>query len=218
MATNRYGFVYPLSDAQVDVPNDTLALVDSIGSHSIDRFTNAGQRDSFITQPVEGQVAWLDDINILTFYTGTQWLEHKGKGVNLPATVESYGDGQNVISAASADVLPSFTANAVITNPHPSRSMRCQIIYSCWIASNGAVVQAGVTSTGAFTLTIPPPSAGWGRTIYVGNIGSVAIQRMGTIVVELPSGTTTFQWKAWRNSGSPLVSYPVTTVIPQCYL
>jgi len=220
MATNAYGFTYPLSDAQVDVPNDALQLADSIGPYTVDSFTNAGQRDSFITQPQEGQWVWLRDIKMTTYYNGSVWIEHRSKGAALPATAEGYGNGQNSITATSAQVLPSFPADVSMVNPHPSRSLRCQVVYGCWLVANGATVRGVMTSYGVYSLPVPPITNVWGQVPLTGDIGSVTIQRKGTVNVDLPPGTTTFQWKAYRDAaiGSPMLNYATISVIPQCYL
>jgi hypothetical protein len=73
MATNGYGFTYPLGDDQADGSGAMKALADSIGPYSTMRFANASARDAFLTSPVEGMQAWLNDVNYLTFYDGSTW-------------------------------------------------------------------------------------------------------------------------------------------------
>lgn len=73
MPVNGYGLVYPDTGAQVDVPADMLALANSVGPYLNMRFTNATARDALLTAPVEGMVAWLQDINQWTYYDGSAW-------------------------------------------------------------------------------------------------------------------------------------------------
>ncbi|MBT2467865.1 hypothetical protein J7E97_08250 [Streptomyces sp. ISL-66] len=66
-----------------DPPNiDTLySLLNSIISKTVLTFASASARNATLTSPVEGQMAWLQDTNVLTQYTGSAWVNILPGGV-----------------------------------------------------------------------------------------------------------------------------------------
>jgi len=57
-------------------PGGTIqtAWGNQIRDRAIMRYANAGARDASVLVPVDGDVAWLSDVNELTMYSGAAWL------------------------------------------------------------------------------------------------------------------------------------------------
>ncbi|MEU3903329.1 hypothetical protein AB0F20_05870 [Streptomyces goshikiensis] len=66
-----------------DPPNiDALyTVLNSIISKSVLSFASASARNATLTSPVEGQMAWLQDTNTMTEYTGSAWVNVLAGGV-----------------------------------------------------------------------------------------------------------------------------------------
>lgn len=47
---------------------------------TVQRYTSAANRDTLNPLPVEGQMAWLSDVNQLTTYDGSKWIEYSQPG------------------------------------------------------------------------------------------------------------------------------------------
>jgi len=223
MATDLYGYVYPLTDAQVEFAADALALANSVGPSTIQSCASAGARSALFPSPYEGQMVWLRDIHRMTEYNGVQWREKDDDGAALPASVSAYGNGQNVITALSATDLPSFTANATMINPHLTKGLLVKVVYSCWIVPNGVTVRAYMRCAGNLTIGTTMGSGGavmWGQVPMSGDTGSNAAQKRGNFTCIIPAnGSAQFNWTAFKDSsaGAANVNYPCTNVIPLRY-
>jgi hypothetical protein len=77
MATNDYGFFYPVESAGNDVPVDIRAAVDSIGPYSVMRFATTAARDVLLTAPVAGMLAWINADAAYSQYDGVRWFPRK---------------------------------------------------------------------------------------------------------------------------------------------
>lgn len=74
--TDAYGQGINIA-ALTDAPNaNTLAfdIVNAIAPRSVMRFASASARNATLTSPVEGMLAWLQDVNWLTLYDGSAWV------------------------------------------------------------------------------------------------------------------------------------------------
>lgn len=143
----------------------------------------------------------------------------------LPAAQVAFGNGSNNIVSVNPTwaVLPTVTANAVITNPSATRNLVVDVRYSCWMVANGSNIRASLTASGG--LTIPAGiggggATGWGQIVYLGNTGgAITQQRVGFYTCTIPAGAgaVTFAWQAFvdANTGTNQVNYPVTEVIPR---
>lgn len=75
MPTDSYGQGVPYLGRD-ETPNmETLGqgLAEALTELSNMRFASATERDSFLTSPVEGMEAWLEDVNHKTVYDGSSW-------------------------------------------------------------------------------------------------------------------------------------------------
>lgn len=75
MATDDYGQSITIP-ALTDTPNVATigTSMNSMVGRTILRFASASSRNATITSPVEGMLAWLQDVNWLTLYDGTAWV------------------------------------------------------------------------------------------------------------------------------------------------
>ncbi|MFD4921134.1 hypothetical protein ACFWNE_07420 [Streptomyces goshikiensis] len=66
-----------------DPPNiDSLyTVLNAIISKSVLAFASASARNATLTSPIEGQMAWLQDVNVMTQYTGSAWANVLSGGV-----------------------------------------------------------------------------------------------------------------------------------------
>jgi hypothetical protein len=66
-----------------DPPNiDTLyGVLNSVISKTVLSFASASARNATLTSPAEGQMAWLQDTNTMTEYTGSAWTNVLAGGV-----------------------------------------------------------------------------------------------------------------------------------------
>jgi hypothetical protein len=65
---------YPaLSDAP-NGPSAIQGLAQAVETKLVMRFASASARDSTVTSPTQGMLAWLDDTDIFTYYTGSAWV------------------------------------------------------------------------------------------------------------------------------------------------
>lgn len=74
--TDTYGqgiSLASLTDAP-DLPRAVGDLAAGVIPRSVMRFASASERGATITAPVEGMLAWLRDVNLLTLYDGTAWV------------------------------------------------------------------------------------------------------------------------------------------------
>ena len=63
--------------------NEILTAADVntyIGDQVISTFAGTAARESAIGTPVEGQFAFLEDTDTLTYYTGSSWIEFSAGG------------------------------------------------------------------------------------------------------------------------------------------
>lgn len=75
MATTTPGQSFPvptLSD-DPDIPGDLMTLALAIEKRVVGVYNNVTDRDTRVTAPQEGQVAYLKDSNTFTVYNGSVW-------------------------------------------------------------------------------------------------------------------------------------------------
>jgi len=215
--TNAYGFVTPTIDDAVDVPGDLRRLADSIGPYTIQAYVNAADRDTQISAPTEGRMAWLNDQNIMTIYNGVGWYIDS-YGYDLAAEqINFYNGNGNSVTNVNTWASMSNAPNITMTNPHPTRAMEVDCNYCAWLACTGGIgVRAQVALTGGVNVT----QQNWGNVLYLGSIGTTA-QCSADFTAVLPAGTTTtFFWQAYRDAAAGVneVNYPVLRVTPLRYV
>lgn len=147
---------------------------------------------------------------------GTDW--------KLPSIVTAFGNGTNTITSSTFAVLPTTTASASMTNPHPHAKLLVLAEWGAWLVGNSGtgdvrcclqvsgslVVAAGIGGGGP---------VGWGEVLYQQATGTA--QRHSACTYELPvSGSAaTFDVYAMRNgSGTVNCNYPTIRLTPLRYL
>lgn len=118
MPLNPFGLYYPTSDQANDVPADIKTLVDGLGHFTVMRFANAAARDVVLTAPQAGDLAFLQDVRIYTFYDGTEWLPtgpHAEAAGSISVTVTAAATGTAVVTFPTGrfSVAPIVTATLV---------------------------------------------------------------------------------------------------------
>jgi hypothetical protein len=145
--TNAYGFTIQQGADPADGVSAVSALASSVGPYSNMRFASAAARDTLLTTPLPGMVAWLTDVHALTYYDGTSWVTMVA-GVYASYTLAIQGTGSPTVgngtvttrwSAVGKQVhgqgaltlgsTTSFgTASAFFTLPVPARDLATPLI------------------------------------------------------------------------------------------
>lgn len=118
MPLNLFGLYYPTADQANDVPADMKALVDGLGHFTVMRFANAAARDVVLTAPAAGDLAFLQDVRIYTFYDGTEWLPagpHAEAAGSVSVTVTAASSGATAVTFPTGrfSVTPLVTISLV---------------------------------------------------------------------------------------------------------
>jgi hypothetical protein len=80
------------------------------------RFASAAARSSILTSPVEGMVAWLQDVNVLTIYNGSAWtnlLALTAAATTATPDTLALRDGNGVLAATGLSVSTGGWVNAL---------------------------------------------------------------------------------------------------------
>jgi hypothetical protein len=94
---------------------------DNLMKQAVAVFSNAAARTAAITTPLEGQVTWLEDQNVLSIYDGSSWktsLNATGSVLQVVQVVTTTGASTNsgtyVTSGLQASITPKSTSNKVL--------------------------------------------------------------------------------------------------------
>ncbi|MET7849477.1 hypothetical protein ABZT48_14785 [Streptomyces avermitilis] len=68
------GLPYPQPTDTANLPLHLQSLAEGIDGRTILRYPTAADRDTTITTPAAGMVAWLTAPGVLSYYTGTAWI------------------------------------------------------------------------------------------------------------------------------------------------
>jgi hypothetical protein len=209
-----------LTDDQVNVPADMLALANSIGPYTNMRFATASARDATITVPLEGMMCWVADQNAYFGYDGTGWkLIDAGP---LPAVASSYDANVRTITATTWTSMPGGGPFVGVTNPSPAYNLECDVHYGAWLAASTSDVRCCCYTGGAMVVNPGPGglSIGWGQ-ILIGT-GALTVQGNGYGRITIPpaTGPVNFALSAYRTvaSGTQTVSYSSIEVVPRRYI
>ncbi|MFB7647120.1 hypothetical protein ACFC0S_16710 [Streptomyces sp. NPDC056084] len=96
--TDNYGQGISIP-ALTDAPNIEGAVSSTINAlvrQTIMQFASATARSAAITSPLEGMQTWLQDVNAMQYYDGTQWLTYEAP------QVQAYNGSVTLTSSASA--------------------------------------------------------------------------------------------------------------------
>ncbi len=140
--------------------------------------------------------------------------------LTLPSVVTGYGNGTNTISATSWTVLPTFTADATISNPSTTYNLLVLVSYGAWMSSTTNAVRACVGASGGINITPGVGSGGavgQGEILYHGGTAVVTSHHTSfTCVITAGSSAVTFSWYAYLDTagGTQQVNYPTTRIVP----
>ncbi|QFQ97816.1 hypothetical protein F9278_18075 [Streptomyces phaeolivaceus] len=130
------GLPYPQPTDTADLPLHLQSLAEGVDGRSVMRFGTAAQRDTVVTTPARGMVAWLDTPGQLTHHTGAGWLPVGAVPVflynNDAGTTTSTTPAETLTGAVGDPVVAAFTA------PTTGRVI---VTVGCWmhnsVAANG---------------------------------------------------------------------------------
>lgn len=102
----------PLPDSSnaPNVPYDLGAAVGEVEKKLVMSYASAAARAAALPSPVEGMVAWLEDVDRLTEYTGSAWRYVRPGFDEVKTTVTSSSAAIGSTETTLA-TLPSFTAD-----------------------------------------------------------------------------------------------------------
>lgn len=146
---------------------------------------------------------------------GTDWM--------LPDASTGYGSGANTITSATFAVLPTTTASASMTNPHPSARLLVRASYGAWMKGNTTTgdVRACLNVSGDLVVTAGIGGGGpvgWGEVLFA--TATSYGQHRAMCTYEIPAdGSATFAMYAMRNgTGTVVCDFPTIRITPLRYL
>jgi hypothetical protein len=157
VATNAYGFTYPIEDAANDVPVDIKAAADSIGPYSNMRFANAAARDALLTAPVEGMRCWLQDINQWSYYDGLVWRPESAFAMaagTVTVVVTAAATGTATVTFPSGRFTVAPIINITLTDPATGSQKLVPRVTSPTSGGFTATVFTGDASTTTATVVL----------------------------------------------------------------
>ncbi|MFI6440472.1 hypothetical protein [Streptomyces sp. NPDC050759] len=109
------GLPYPESTDTANLPLHLQSLAEGIDGRSILRYATAAERDTKITTPVSGMVAWLTTPGTLSYYTGSAWIAMGAWNTYTPTwtaatTAPAIGNGTLTGKYAVVGKVCHFTA------------------------------------------------------------------------------------------------------------
>lgn len=90
--TPLQAIVIPASADNPDIPSNIMTFMTAMEQRGVMRFTDAANRNSIITSPVNGMFAWLTTTKILTYHDGVSW---KTFGQSIQGLIVLADDGTN---------------------------------------------------------------------------------------------------------------------------
>lgn len=95
--TTAQEFPVPVSGDDPDVAADLLALANAIEKRVAGVYNSSADRGTKVPSPQEGQVAFLKDTNLWTYYDGAAWVEMFPAQVSITSgtSVPANGSGNN---------------------------------------------------------------------------------------------------------------------------
>lgn len=93
-STPQQAFPVPTATDDPDIPGDMLALATAIEKRVVGVYNNITDRDTRVSAPQEGQVAYLKDSNGFHYYNGAAWAP-------MFADVPTFTTGSSVPSNAT---------------------------------------------------------------------------------------------------------------------
>jgi hypothetical protein len=176
-----------------DAPNaETLAknIANALAQRGVMRFASASARAATLTSPVEGMTTWLQDVNLLYVYDGSNWIAQpttvmdwtpltslgsfsggfsasapapRMRKINLLGTEIWEYEGRITASSLSpATTSTMFTFNS----GHRPVSGRGFMVYN----SSHYAARLTITQTGPMTISVPTEAGSGVTTIYLDGV------------------------------------------------
>jgi hypothetical protein len=149
------GLPYPESTDSANLPLHLQSLAEGIDGRSILRYATAAERDTKITTPVSGMVAWLMTPGTLSYYTGSAWVAMGAWNTYTPAwtavtTAPAIGNGTLTGKYAVVGKVCHFTALVTFGSTTTFGSGAYTFSLPVTAGALGGLPQfAGVASSGA---------------------------------------------------------------------
>jgi len=160
MATTAVGNPYvESSDLVANYPAASLALANRIDVVGVNPFANAAARDAAIPSPVEGQMASLNDDDLVYRYSGAAWVAvGTTPGITLIATQNPSVSSSVIFNNCFSSTYENYLINVKGTySAATSLSFRLRVAASDNTTSNylanRLVANGGTISGTAFTAT-----------------------------------------------------------------
>ncbi|MCX5236695.1 hypothetical protein OG824_15985 [Streptomyces prunicolor] len=99
---------YPQATDTANLPLHFQSMAEAIDGRTVLRYATAAARDTAITTPVAGMVAWLSSPGQLTHYTGTVWAP-----VAAVPVFKFNNDAGTTVSTTAVEVLTDSSTTAV---------------------------------------------------------------------------------------------------------
>jgi hypothetical protein len=98
-------------------------------------FASAGTRDATITAPEEGNLAYLADVNQITYYNGSAWLYLVPTGVSTPGTDSTLTAGTTTSTSFTDTLTGAGGVSVAFTAPQSGRVL---VLLSGKVSNSGA--------------------------------------------------------------------------------
>ena len=131
--TANQGIPIPDPTDADNVPFGISQAVATIEPRLVMRFTSTTNRDTILTSPVAGMIAYVGS-GRLTYYTGSAWIDLND--YSLPAKQETNGPVSNAATGAAttwANLTTNVTASLTLAAP-----ALVLVEYGAWLAVGGA--------------------------------------------------------------------------------
>jgi len=165
------------------------AHINTNRDRTIQRYTSAGNRDSLVPLPVDGDTAWLSDEDVLTVYTGSAWFK-----VAMGAATSDVADVPITEAAGVDDTirtvdLPAPTGGTWLYNAGGFIDAAVganTVVYTMRLFAGGSQLQATqveVTGDGRIPFSLTGLGSGQGSLTVARDFDVAGIQSVGQAVV-----------------------------------
>jgi hypothetical protein len=158
----------------------------------VSQFATAAARDSAITAPVEGMVAHLADLDLLTVYQGGGWKY-------LPKLLGGtrWTGGGNMVTGLTTTELAIMTASAAVTIP-PASAVEVSVGIRCSVTVNGSTFifrlresNAAGAQRGEYAWTNPVAATGYNEQFRFAyeNVSASSESKTWCVTAQRSAGT-----------------------------
>jgi len=151
----------------------------------------------------EGQLAYLEDSNIVQYYDGTSWAT-VGPGTAITGTTATVATSQTTTSVTFTDLATSGPAVTVTTGTS------VLVFVSSFIENTNEQVQCDFAISGATTRSADNTTALLGRN----NSGQFRVRATSVNLMTVTAGSNTFTMKYSVNAGTGTFADRTITVVP----